>query len=159
MSQQQLPPSCAALAAELVVGAVAIIQGKPRGKTPIEPVALSEEEKMRMGIVDKDRLVLFYAAGGDGVFFDGAPNTFRIWFTGEDTAEATNALHAALTRAFPRAEQLDDVAHKIDPRMRARAYRVELGDGKLATINTSFADLGPGRHRFTADIKSLQRTR
>jgi hypothetical protein len=152
-----IPTSCAAVAAELVVGCLPIIQGAPKGKAPVQPMVLTKEEKAKLGIVGGDHLTLFYPAGGDGVFFDGSANTFRIWFSGEDSAEVTNALHNALTRAFPAAQQLDDVAHKIDPRMRARAYRVELGGNKLATIRTSFADLGPGKHRFEAEVKSLQR--
>jgi hypothetical protein len=61
-------------------------------------------------------------------------------------------------RAFPAAKQLDDVAHKLDPRMRARVYRVELGGGLLATIDTSFAQSGPRKHKFVAVVKSFKRT-
>lgn len=152
------PASCAKLAAQLIVeGCLPIIQGKVEGKAPIPPIVLSREERAKLGLADSSSLTLFYAAGEEGVFFDGAPNTFKIWFKGEDCEQATPALHTMLMRAFPSAEQLDDVPHPEDQRMRARVYRVELGGGKLATIRTSFGR-SAGKHSFVAEVKSLLRT-
>jgi hypothetical protein len=152
------PASCARLAAELIVqGCLPMIQGAAKGKAPIQPVVLSREERAKLGLTDDKSLTLFYAAGGEGVFFDGAANTFQVWFKGEDCEEATSALHTALMRAFPSAKQLDDVPHKEDKRMRARVYRVELGGGKLATISTSFGKTA-GKHTFHAEVKAFQRT-
>ena len=100
---------------------------------------------------------MFYPAGEDGVFIDLEKNDFTVWFSGGDCEAVTNALHTALTRAFPKAQQLDDVAHPRDSRMRARAYRVDLGEARLATILTEFGEAG-SKHKFTARIKAQQRT-
>jgi hypothetical protein len=152
------PASCAALAAQLIVeGCLPIIQGSVKGKAPVEPVVLSKEQRQKLGLNQPDSLTLFYPAGQEGVFFDGGANMFRIWFNGDDCEAATDALHRALMRAFPAAQQLDEVAHQEDPRMRARVYRVELGGGRLATISTSFGSAAPGRRKFIAEVKSLRR--
>lgn len=151
------PASCANLAAQLIVeGCLPMIRGDVKGKAPIQPVVLTKEQRATLGLTEPNSLTLFYPAGEEGVFFDGAASTFRIWFKGEDCEAATPALHTMLMRAFPSAEQLDDVPHPQDQRMRARVYRVELGGGKLATINTSFGRSG-GKHTFMAEVKSLQR--
>ena len=151
------PSSCADLAAELVVnGCLPIIQGTVKGKAPVEPIVLSKEQREKLGFTGASSLTLFYPAGEEGVFFDGASNTFKIWFRGADCERVTTALHDALMRAFPAAQQLDDVAHKRDPRMRARVYRVDLGEGRLATISTSFWDSG-SMNSFVAEIKSFRR--
>lgn len=159
MTETQTPPaSCANVAARLIVeGCLPMIEGNVTGKAPIQPVVLSREERAKLGLTGDKSLTLFYAAGGEGVFFDGAANTFKIWFKGEDCEEATSALHNALMRAYPSAKQLDDVPHKEDSRMRARVYRVELGGGKLAAISTAFGKTG-GKHTFHAEVKALQRT-
>ena len=152
----EIPPSCAALTALLIVeGCLPIIQGTVKGKTPIEPVPLMKAEREKLGLAEAG-MTLFYPAGEEGVFFDMSGNSFTLWFAGEDVMEATRLLHDALMRAFPQTQQLDDVAHKADPRMRARAYRVELGEGRLAAIDTSFAPAG-GKHKFIARVIAQQR--
>jgi hypothetical protein len=153
---ENLPPSCAALAASLIVeGCLPIIQGNVKGTTPIAPATLVEAERAKLGLAPGG-MTLFYAAGEEGVFFDMSGNIFTVWFTGDDVIESTRLLHEALTRAFPKAKQLDEVKHKADSRMRARVYRVELGAGRLAAIETSFA-LAGGRHKFMARVIAQQR--
>lgn len=158
MTEANAPPtSCANLAAQLIVeGCLPMIRGDVQGKAPIQPIVLNREERAKLGLTEPNSLTLFYAAGEEGVFFDGGASTFRIWFKGEDCEAATGALHERLMRAFPAAQQLDDVPHPEDQRMRARVYRVELGGGRLATINTSFGKTA-GKHKFMAEVKSLMR--
>ncbi len=151
-----IPPSCAALAALLIVeGCLPIIQGSVKGKTPIVPATLGEAERKKLGLTEAG-ITLFYPAGEEGVFFDMAKSSFSVWFAGEDVMDVTRLLHEALMRAFPKAKQLDEVKHKADSRMRARVYRVELGEGRLAAIETSFA-LAGGRHKFIARVIAQQR--
>lgn len=157
VTPQDLPSSCATLASQLIVeGCLAIIQGSVKGEAPVKPLPLIKEEREKLGL-EPGGLTLFYPAGQEGVFFDGHANTFLVWFTGDDCENATSALHNALMKAYPRAKQLDDVAHKTDPRMRARVYRVELGGGRLAAIQTSFSG-GRGAYKFSARVVAQQRT-
>jgi hypothetical protein len=150
--QQNVPPSCAGLAAQLIVeGCLPIIQGTVKGKAPIQPVPLTKEERDKLGLKEQG-ITVFYPAGGEGVFFDAGKSSFTVWFNGEDCERATATLHDALMRAFPNAKQLDDVAHKQDSRMRARVYRVDLGQGRLAAIETSFGQAAPGKHKFMARV-------
>ncbi len=151
-----IPASCAALAASLIVeGCLPIIQGNVKGTTPIAPARLAEAERQKLGLTEPG-ITLFYAAGEEGVFFDAATSSFTVWFAGGDIMDVTRLLHETLLRAFPKAKQLDEVKHKADARMRARVYRVELGEGRLAAIETSFGQAS-GRHKFTARIIAQQR--
>jgi hypothetical protein len=145
------------LAAQLVIeGALAMIRGEVKGKAPVEPAVVSPEERAKLGL-PRDNLTLFYPAGESGVFLDMGGNTFTVWFTGEDCEKATSALHERLTRAFPKTRQLDDVPHPKNKHMRARVYRTELGDGRLAAISTSFSRLASGQEKFTVRVIAQQR--
>ncbi len=156
MNALEVPSSCAALAAALIVeGCLPIIQGSVSGTTPIAPAPLVEAERKKLGL-NEPGVTLFYPAGQEGVFFDATANVFTVWFSGEDVIETTRLLHEALMGAFPKAQQVDEVKHKADPRMRARVYRVELGQGRLAAIETSFG-LTSGGHKFTARVIAQQR--
>lgn len=155
--QVQMPASCAALAATLIVeGCLPMIAGNVQGKAPIAPVHVHKETREKMGIKGTG-VLLFYAAGDEGVYFDTGKTEFKLWFEGKDTPFATPLLHDLLMKAFPQAQQLDDVAHPADPRMRARVYRVDLGNGRLAAIETSFDVSGTGKNRFVAKIIAQQR--
>lgn len=154
---KEVPQSCAALAAQLVVeGALPIIRGDVKGKAPTEPVVLSVQDRAKLGRTG-DGATLFYASGDSGVFFDAEPTSITVWFDGEDCDKATKSLHDRLMRAFPNAKQLDDVPHPKDKSKRARAYRVELGKGRLAMVKTSFTELSSGKERFTVEVDALQR--
>lgn len=151
-----IPASCAALAAELVVdGCLRIIDGTVRGKTPVAPATLQPAERAKLGL-PAGGVTLFYPAGEEGVFLDLERSEFSVWFTGGDCEAATAALHQKLMHAYPGAKQLDDVGHPLDNRMRARAYRVELGAGRLGAISTAFSMVA-GKHRFTARVIAQQR--
>lgn len=133
-----------------------MIRGDVKGQAPVPPIPLTPEERARLNL-DPKGATLFYPAQDEGVFFDMMNTEFTLWFTGGDVERATNALDAALKRWFPKAKQLDEVKHRLDARMRARVYRVELGEGRLAAISTSFADLPDGRHKFAVHIQAQQR--
>ncbi len=158
MSQtEQVAPSCADLVATLVVeGCLPMIQGAALGKAPIEGLPVTPEERAKLKL-DPQGLTVFYPAQDQGVFFDIMSTSFQLWFTGGDVERATNALDAALKRAYPQTQQLDDVPHQRDARMRARVYRVQLPAGRLAAISTSFADLRDGTHKFAVRIQAQQR--
>lgn len=154
---EQVAPSCADLTATLVVeGCLPMIQGAVAGKAPIPGLPVAPEERAKLNL-DPEGLTVFYPAQDEGVFFDMASTRFQLWFTGGDVDRATNALDAALKRAFPQTQQLDDVPHQRDARMRARVYRVQLPQGRLAAISTSFTDLRDGRHKFAVQIQAQVR--
>lgn len=132
-----------------------MIQGLVIGKMPIEAVPLQPEQRQKFGLPPSG-LTLFYPAGEDGVFIDLEQNDFTVWFSGDDCEGVTSALHTALTRVFPKVQQLDEVPHPRDSRMKARVYRVDLGGGRLAAISTEFGQVGAKR-KFTARIKAQQR--
>lgn len=156
-SQAEIPASCAQLTAKLVVtGCLPIIQGDVKGQAGARPVVLTPAERDRLGLKPGGS-TLFYAAGQEGVFMDMGPSEFALWFTGGECVTAANILHDALMRAFPQTKQLDDVPHKADSRMRARAYRVELKNGRLAGINTSFLSTAKGVPIFRVQIIAQQR--
>ena len=152
-----LPASCAALAAQLIVeGCLPMIEGNVKGNTSAKPIILSDPEREKLGLKSEGP-TLFYPAGQDGVFFDVGRSDFTVWFRGDDYEKATAALHDALMQAFPTANQLDDVADALDSRMRARVYRVALSEGRIAAIETSFARSQSGKHKFIAHIIAQQR--
>lgn len=133
-----------------------MIRGDVKGKAPVAAAPLTPEQRAKLKL-DPQGITAFYPAQDEGVFFDVAGSALVVWFSGGDTDRATISLDGALKRAFPQTQQLDDVPHPRDSRMRARAYRVELGQGRLAAISTSFADLPDGRHTFTVRVLAQQR--
>lgn len=133
-----------------------MIRGDVKGKAPLAPVPLTPEERAKLKLA-KGGITVFYPAQDEGVFFDMGGTHFTLWFTGGDVDRASLALDAALKRNFPKATQLDEVKHKRDARMCARVYRVELGQGRLAAISTSFSDLPDGRHKFAVHVQAQQR--
>jgi|CXWL01.1.fsa_nt_gi hypothetical protein len=154
---EQIAPSCADLTASLVVeGCLPMIQGAALGKAPIEGLPVAPEDRAKLNL-DPGGLTVFYPAQEQGVFFDIMSTSFHLWFTGGDVERATDALDAALKRAYPQTQQLDDVPHRRNPRMRARVYRVQLPAGRLAAISTSFADMKDGSHKFAVRIQAQQR--
>ena len=156
-SQTNIPASCAQLTARLVVeGCLPIIQGNVKGQVGADPVVLTPEERNRLGLSPGGSTV-FYPAGEHGVFMDLAQSEFALWFTGSECLTATTVFHDALLRAFPQSKQLDDVPHQADPRMRARAYQVELKGGRLAAISTSFFSTAQGVPIFRVHIIAQQR--
>lgn len=153
----QAARSCADLTATLVVeGCMPMIQGEITGKAPISGLPLTPEERTKLHL-DPTGLTVFFPAQDEGVFFDMMSSSFQVWFAGGDVDRATDALDAALKRAFPKLLQLDDVPHQHDRRLRARAYRVQLPQGKLAAISTSFKDLTDGRRQFMVRIQAQVR--
>ena len=154
---QQAAHSCADLTATLVVeGCLPMIQGEVAGKAPIPGLPVTPEERAKLNL-DPAGLTVFYPAQDEGVFFDMMNTSFQLWFAGGDIDRATNALDTALKRAFPKFQQLDDVPHQRDKRLRARVYRVQLQQGRLAAISTSFKDLKDGRRQFRVQIQAQAR--
>ncbi|MBY0562593.1 MAG: hypothetical protein K2P58_00305 [Hyphomonadaceae bacterium] len=156
MADTQIPTSSAALAAEIVVdGCLRMIRGDVAGRTPAPPAQLTDDERALLGL-EPGGNTLFYPAGQEGVFVDMHGSACDVWFFGDDVRAATKLLHERLAKAFPAAQQMDDVAHPTDPEMRARAYRIELPGMKLATISTSFSDVR-GRTMFKARVLAQRR--
>lgn len=154
---EDVAKSCADLTATLVVeGCLPMIRGDIQGKAPLAPIPVTPEERAKLKL-DPTGITMFYPAQDEGVFFDMNNTSFALWFSGGDVDRATDALDKLLKRGFPNAKQLDEVKHKRDARMRARVYRVELGQGRLAAISTSFSDLPDGRHKFAVRIQAQQR--
>lgn len=152
-------PSCSDLTATLLVdGALPMIRGDVKGAAPVGGIPLTPEERAKAGQASRGATV-FYPAQDEGVFFDLGETEFKLWFRGGDIERLTGALDAALKRAFPAVQLLDDVPHSQDPRMHARAYRVELGGGRLAGVSTAFTDLKDGRRSATVTVKAQQRAR
>jgi hypothetical protein len=150
-------PSCADLTATLIVeGCLPMIRGDVKGKAPLAPIPVTPEERSKLKL-EPNGMTMFYPAQDEGVFFDITSTGFGLWFAGGDVERATDALDKALKRGFPKTKQLDEVRHKRNAKLRARVYRVELGEGRLAAISTSFADLPNGRHKFAVRIQAQQR--
>ena len=151
------PPTRAALLSALVIdGALATVGGTVRGKAPVEPVVLSPEEHQRIG-VPADRLVLFYPAEDDGVFFDVGGSTATIYFRGGDCGSALQVFEQALKRAYPSAKQLDDAVNALSPEMRSRAYEVDLGQNKLAVVDVAYPAPGKSGRQFAVRVFAHQR--
>jgi hypothetical protein len=154
-STSEIPKSCADTAARLVVeGALAIIQDNVNNHAPEGGALVTPEQRQKLGLAPG--LTFYFAAGGEGVFFDLGKSEFRVWFSGDDYQRASDALHGRLLQAFPRAEQLDDVASKTDPRLHARVYRVDLGNGRLAGVSTAYI-ASPSGMKFEARVVAQQR--
>lgn len=153
-AQPDIPKSCATLTAQLVVeGCLPMIKGDIKGAAPTTATRLTEEERHRLGL-KPEGLTVFYPAGEEGVFMDLYATEIALWFIGDDYQNATNALHTALLRAFPKTTQLDDVTHSKDKRLHARTYRVELQPRRFAAIQTSFRETKSGAQQFTVQIKA-----
>jgi hypothetical protein len=152
----EIPASCAEVAARLVVeGCLPIIQDSVKNHAPQGGALLTPQDRQKLGL--PPGVTFFFAAGEEGVFFDLGQSEFHVWFAGDDYQSAGDALHAALLKAFPKSQQLDDVASPANPRLHARVYRVDLGNSRVAAVSTAYSMLPSGQHRFEARVIAQQR--
>jgi hypothetical protein len=133
-----------------------MIQGTVKGTAPAPPVILTAEEREKLHLKEGG-FTLFYPAGEAGVFFHANGNEFLVWFAGDDCDKVTEALHSKIRSDFPETRQLEEVRHPTEPSMRARAYHIELGGGRIADIETSFAQAKTGQHTFSARVIAQRR--
>lgn len=151
-------PTRAELTATLIVdGALRMIAGNVQGKLPVEGVPLHPDERTKLGI-DPNRMVIFYAADEDGVFFDMGGSTATAWFNGGDCSRALGHFDKTLKRAYPKARQVEDVDSPVNREMRSRIYQVELGEGRIGMIDVAYPK-GGGKAQFAVRVFAQQRQR
>jgi hypothetical protein len=114
-----------------------LIQGGVRGKTPVPGRQLSTAERDALEIAG-DGVTLIFDAKPTSVLLDMAGNNATLWFKEADCETALAPFDAALKGAFPSAQQLEDTPHPSGRATRTRAYRIELGAAKLATIEVGY---------------------
>ncbi|MGE0044806.1 MAG: hypothetical protein AB7J28_08750 [Hyphomonadaceae bacterium] len=150
-----------AVAARLIVeGALPAIAGGPAfaPESMITPGRLvTGEERANLGLERPGRTYLF-AALGSGVFLDLSGPNASAWFIGGDFDSAVDVFDSVLRLAYPHARQTDDRA--LPDSQRARAYRIDFGNGRRAFVELLYAlPEATGELRtFTARATALQET-
>lgn len=157
MSQAPLTP--ARLAARLAIDfCLPVIAGAVRGRAPVEGRQLSAESRAKLGITGPGATVL-YPVGEDAVMLDMAGAQSTLWFEGADAADAPHIVDDALRATYPHLRQVDDLPNQQDPQGRTRAYSVDLGAGKLCTIEMGYpTPEAQGKRTFVMRVNALQRT-
>lgn len=147
-----------ALVATLVVdGALAMIAGKVKGTAPVEGRALQPGERDRLGL-KPGGLAIFYPAGEEGVFFDMNGSEATIFYNGGDCEQGIATFEAALKVAHPNTRYLGEVPNPNSAMMRSRGYEVDLGQGRLATIDASFPAGPGGQRQFAVRVFAKKRS-
>jgi hypothetical protein len=144
------------LSALVIDGALGMASGTVQGKAPVEGVLLSPEEREKLG-VPKDRMVLFYPAEADGVFFEMDGATATVYFRGGECGSALAVFERALKRAYPAAKQIDDTANALSANLRSRGYEIDFGNGKLAAIDIAYPTAGKNGQQFAVRVFAQQR--
>lgn len=156
----QAAASYSQLAATLAIdGAIAMIAGKVQGKAPVESVALTPEERGKLGL-PPGGLTLFFPAGGasdDGVFFDMGGDNATIWYNRGDCDLGVGVFERALKQAYPATKYLGEKQNPNDATMRSRDYEIDLGAGKLAVIDVAFPAGATGKRQFAVRVFAKKR--
>jgi hypothetical protein len=141
------------VAVMLIDGALAHIAGNVQGKMPINPEPVADLDRARVGLKLGGQTLL-YRIGNDGVFMDLTGALATVWFVGADFDRALAATDA-LMKKF-RSKQVKDEAMEV-PKHRRRVYEVDLGSGRMSTVNIEYAERGAQQERFRVIVAAFAR--
>jgi len=141
------------VAVMLIDGALAHIAGNVQGKMPITPEPIANVDRARVGLKSGGQTLL-YRVGTDGVFADLSGSLATIWFVDADFDHALAATETAMKKY--RSKQVKDEALEV-PKHRRRVYEVDLGNGRLSTVNIEYAERGAQPQRFRVIVAAFAR--
>lgn len=149
----------ARLTAQLAVEfCVPMITGAVQGQSPVAGHALTPEARAQLGITEKGATVM-YPLGEDSVLLDMSGSRSTLWFVGADCVQAAPIVDAALRAAFPAIRQIGDDPNPQTQRARTRGYTLELGGGRVCTLEMGYPLSGAEGESliFVLRINALQR--
>lgn len=141
------------VAVMLIDGALAHIAGNVQGQMPIKPEPIADIDRARVGLKSGGQTVL-YRVGKDGVFADLSGSLATIWFVDADFDHALAATDTLMKKY--RSKQVKDEALEV-PKHRRRVYEVDLGNGRLSTVNIEYAERGAQPQRFRVIVAAFAR--
>jgi hypothetical protein len=141
------------VAVMLIDGALAHIAGNVQGKMPMKPERIEDIDRGSVGLKQGGQTLL-YRVAKDGVFIDLTGSMATIWFVDADFDRALAATDALLKKY--RSKQTKDEALEA-PKHRRRVYDVDLGNGRLATVNVEYAERGADPQRFRVIVAAFAR--
>ena len=141
------------VAVMLIDGALAHIAGNVQGKMPMTGMPVANIDRASVGLKPGGQTLL-YRVAEEGVFVDLTGSLATVWFVGGDYDSALTATDALMKKY--RAKQLKDEALE-QPKHRRRVYEVDLGNGRLSTVNIEYAERGAQPQRFRAIVAAFAR--
>lgn len=145
------------LAMLVAQGFLAIVEGKPPAKVPVEAVPLSDEEKSRVHAA-KDALVVFYPVGDTGVFMQLGKSRGAVWFDGVNTDGALQKLERALKASYPRHKFVEEKPFPDAPGVNVRIYRVETDAKHYVDLEVMHPASKKARQQFMVRMTAWERT-
>ena len=141
------------VAVMLIDGALAHIAGNVQGKMPMKPEPVADIDRASVGLKPGGQTLL-YRVEKDGVFIDLTGSHATVWFVDADFDRALAATDALMKKY--RAKQTKDEALEI-PKQRRRVYDVDLGGGRLSTVNIEYAERGAQLQRLREIVAAIAR--
>lgn len=141
------------VAVMLIDGALAHIAGNVQGKMPLTPETVTHFDRASVGLKPGGQ-TLHYRIAEEGVYVDLTGSLAMVWFVGADFDRALAATDTLMKKY--RAKQVKDEALEI-PKQRRRVYEVDLGNGRLATVNVEYAERGAQYERFRTIVAAFAR--
>ena len=149
------------LAAQLVVdGCIPLSDEAPlRGELPVQGAPLDKEARAKLHIegASPDGNTLFFALGGNGVFWDLSYGLATVWFKGGDPTGALSDLEKALKQAYPKFKFIEEQLHPDEKDLRVRFYIVDLTPPKLVSLEVAYTVAGARSPQFTVRIRPLKK--
>jgi hypothetical protein len=149
------------LAAQLVVdGCIPLSDEAPlRGKSAVHGVPLDKEARSKLEIegASPDGNTMFFALGGNGVFWDLSYGLATVWFKGGDPIGALSDLEKALKQAYPKYKFIEEQRHPDDTDLRVRFYIVDLTPPKLVSLEVAHTVKGARSPQFTVRIRPMKK--
>ena len=143
--------------AQLVVeAAIAGIAGTVRGKFPIAPVVLNEQQCAELGLPPGSNTLFYPVDKSTGVFYDIDEARSTIWYSGADATRALGVVENAVKRAYATAKQAKDEDDPREADMRVRTYDIKLPQAKLAIVQLSYpAANARAAPKFVAQVTAM----
>ena len=149
------------LAAQLVVdGCIPLSDEAPlRGELPVKGAPLDKAARAQLDIegASPDGNTLFFALGGNGVFWDLSYGLATVWFKGGDPSGALSDLEKALKKAYPKYKFIEQQQHPEDADLRVRFYIVDLTPPKLVSLEVAHTTPNARSPQFTVRIRPLKK--
>jgi hypothetical protein len=149
------------LSAQLVVdGCIPLSDEKPlRGELPVAgaPLSRTAREKLNIQGASPEGNTLFFALGGNGVFWDLSYGLATVWFKGGDPTGALSDFEKALKKAYPKYRFIEQQQHPDDPDLLVRFYIVDLTPPKLVSLEVAYTLASARAPQFTVRVRPLKK--
>lgn len=158
MNKEPITP--ASLAAFITAHTIVpMIIGVPGLRTPVEGVALTQEQRAQLKLRPNGRTIVYELKEGE-VIFDAAEATAIISFAKGDVAGAMATYDRLIKRDRPELTQREDVVHPKGGKRRLRVYEGNLAqDSNRCKIEVDYPDAGAvgDDNRFVVRVTAYDR--